>query len=180
MSEIICPIWYNNELNVECQLKWGYLVCEEWLINWVKTEAKYEFIKAGDPTRSFEDAISIQENNQYSPIIETIKWINIDWQKGKDEDAENEDLGITHRLTYEECLDFIQKSPEQKYRDEYSCVWLDIIVPNNNAILKWPRQGCDYIGYINLRNKCSNYLEWEKWEYKWIEPSLTPFCKKMK
>lgn len=84
------------------------------MINWVKTQAKFEFIKVGDPTREISDAIAKQEEKGYSTIIETIKCLNIDCQRGEDDEAEQKDLAITHRLTYEECLDFIQRSPDQQ------------------------------------------------------------------
>mmetsp|Transcript_20924 Transcript_20924/g.18557 ORF Transcript_20924/g.18557 Transcript_20924/m.18557 type:complete len:89 (+) Transcript_20924:185-451(+) len=82
-----------------------------------------------------------KKNNKYSTIIETIKCLNIACQKGEDEEAENNDLEISHRLTYEECLQFIQNSSNQQYKDEYSATLLDIVVPNNSTILRCPRQG---------------------------------------
>jgi len=121
-----------------------------------------------------------KKNNKYSTIIETIKCLNIACQKGEDEEAENNDLEISHRLTYEECLQFIQNSSNQQYKDEYSATLLDIVVPNNSTILRCPRQGWEYFGHINPRNKCSDFLYCEKCDYNWIEPSLTPFCKKMR
>ena len=182
MTDPSCPIWYTNYIFQSNELKWGFMVCEECLINWIKTEAKYEFITAGKLTRSANDAIEKQKRKNYSTIVETIKCLNIECQRCEDDQLDNQDhdAKISHRLTYEECFEFIQKSPEQKYRDEYSSVMLDILVPNSNTNVRCPRQGWDYIGYINPRNKWSNFLNWEKWGYKWMDNSLTPFCKKLK
>jgi hypothetical protein len=47
-------------------------------------------------------------------------------------------------------------------------------------MLKCPKQGCDYVGYINPRDKCNENLECEKCLYSWVEPGLAPFCTKIK
>ncbi|CAI2360999.1 unnamed protein product [Moneuplotes crassus] len=179
MSETLCPVCYCNNLNDNSKLHCGFEVCEECVVNWVKTEAKYDFITAGDPTRSVSDAISKQEGKNYSTIIETIKCININCQNGEDEEAEEKDIGILHRLTYEECLDFVQKSPDQKYRDLFSNAMLDLLVPNSRSSIKCPKQGCEYVGYVNLRDKCNAEISCELCGYSWREPGLTPFSSKL-
>ncbi len=62
--------------------------------------------------------------------------MNANCQRGEDEEAGEKDIGITHRLTYEECLDFVQKSPHQKYRDQFSDAMLDLHVPNSRSTIK--------------------------------------------
>ena len=177
MSDIwfIC---YTNPVPKNAVLKWGYKICEECLINWIKAEAQYEFIKAGDPNRDIDDAIRKQEGKNYSTITETIKWVNVACQKDSpdlgDEESPEE---IHHRLTYEEWLDYIQKSEKQQYKDSYAEVMLDLLTPNSRTLIKWPKENCSYIGYINPRRKCDNELEWEIWDYSWTDPSLIPFCK---
>lgn len=109
--------------------------------------------------RSVEDAISKQEEKKFSTIIETIKCINNDCQKGHDNDVVNaQDLDIRHRLTYEEVVEFIQNSEESKYKEMLSDVMLKLFIPSSKTLLICPKQGCDYVGYINPRDKCNDNL----------------------
>jgi hypothetical protein len=96
-------------------------------------------------------------------MIETIKCINNDCQQGNDGDQLNvQDLHIKHRLTYEEVVDFVQNSEEKKYKELLSDVMLKLFIPSSKTMLKCPKQGCDYVGYINPRDKCNENLECEK------------------
>ena len=118
MSDL-CLICYTNPLPKDRALKWGFKVWEFWLISWVKAEAKFEFIKAGDLNRSVEDAISKQQKANYSTIIETLKCVNNDCQKGDDGIGENAPQDIKHRLTYEEVVEYVQHSDRADYKEDY-------------------------------------------------------------
>lgn len=180
MSDL-CPVCYTNPLPPRCELQWKFKICEEWLINWIRAEARYEFIKTGSLGRPISDAITKQEKNKYSNIIETIKCVNAECQKGDDNPEDGEGpQDIQHRLTYEECVTFINDSEKQEHKDNFSQVMLDIFITSSKTMLKCPRQSCDYVGYMNPRQKCTDPLVCEMCHYSWNEPSLTPFYQKLK
>ena len=176
----LCLICYANPLPNNKALKCGFKVWEFWLISWVKAEAKYEFIKAGDLSRSIEDAIAKQRKDNYSPIIENLKCVNNDWQKGNDIEWDDAPQDIKHRLTYEEVVEYVQYSERADYKENLDRILLDIITPSMQNFIKWPRQGWDYVGFVNINNKWSEQLEWEKWSYSWSDPNLDSLWKKLK
>ena len=180
MSDL-CPICYVNNVSNDNALKCGFMTCGECLTNWVKEECRYEFIKVGNPTRSIDDAISKQEKKNYSTIIETIKWMNSNCQvDGPGLVDDEQPVKIEHRLTYEEWLDFIQKSDNQSHKDEYAEMLFNVMNTESKTLRKWPRQSWDYVGYINPRDKWSERLECEKCDYTWNDPALEPFWKKLR
>lgn len=119
--------------------------------------------------------------NNYSNIIETIKCVNVACQKDGPAQAGIEaPEEIQHRLTYEECLNYIQNSEKQQYRDMYADVLFDILTPSSKVLVKCPKEGCDYTGFIVPRNKCNESLVCEKCYYSWTDPNLIPFCTKLR
>lgn len=62
----------------------------------------------------------------------------------------------------------------------YADVLLGILAPNSKTLQKCPRQGCDYIGYINYNRKCTEQVSCEKCSYSWSDPALLPICKKIR
>ena len=170
-------IWYTNQWPKDATLKCGFKVCEDCLINWVQAEANYEFIEAGNLNRTVDQAIDRQKKNNYSVIIETLKWVNAECQQGNDGQGENAPKDIRHRLTFEEVLEFVQKSEKPEWKEKLDKVLFDILTPTWQSLIKWPRQGCEVVGFVNLRQRWSELLEWEKWLYTWSDPNLEPHWK---
>ena len=117
-------VWYWNQWPNNATLRCGFKVWEDCLINWVQAEAKYEFIKAGNLNTTVEKAIYKQQKNNYSDIIETLKWVNAEWQKGNDNQIGNAHQDIKHRLTFEEVVEFIGKSHNREQKERLDRLFL--------------------------------------------------------
>ena len=90
--------------------------------------------------------------------------------------AANELNSVPHELTHHECLSFLCKSDNKQAYDRFTKCMLNVIAIERRDFRKCPAQGCDYIGYIELRPS-NDYLVCEKCDYKWEDPDLYPFFK---
>ena len=173
-------IWYTNNWPINATLKWGFKIWEQCLINWVQAEAKYEFVAVGQLGRSVEQAVQRQTANNYAIIIETVKCVNVECQRDNNGLFENRPADINHRLTFEEVVDFVQKSDKSECKAQLDKVLFDILTPNWRSLFKCPRQGCDFVGFANPNRRWAQQLECDKWHYSWTEASLEPLWSKLK
>ena len=160
-------ICYTNSCPKDRTLKWGFKVCEYCVIYWVKAEAKYEFIKAGKLNRSVEDAISKQQRANYSTIVETLKCVNIEWQKGEDGEGANAPQDIKHRLTFEEVVEYVQHSDLPDCKENLDKVLFDSFreVQRQQTGRQWWEDAELYEGgsILLILSKASNVFKFALW-----------------
>ncbi|CAI2362796.1 unnamed protein product [Moneuplotes crassus] len=159
-ANVLCPICYENYILPGQQLACGQPICELCLANWVAS------------------SVQIVPQDRISRKME--KFVRFEMKCVSSECSNLEPGCLKHILTYQECVEFLQKYENKVAFEIFSLHLLEMTMKEHKNVRQCPNKSCTYFGTIDPSVKCNRELECEKCYCHWKDSVCYSISHKIK